>query len=311
MRKACITTAIFCLLAFAPSQALADKNNTSPDHVYQMAGLLEAYATEFAQADLVALPGRVTVTRSRLYPRHVMFRAVMLKNRIDVLRELHGLERRSDLRIGTEQITPRQVAMATQELTYGLQELAPIYGFPVQHEPEDLTSGKTPTDVYNRLSRIILILDQLYLPQTSPNDVYQLADTLHTEISLLTQSLPRTTLAINSDSDTNNAATPTPRDVYASVITTAKAVDALAKEFPDIAPTGGVIIPNTAGNTVSPTDVARILALLLADVNEMRLNAGRSNALVFAPPPTGKVPADVGERLAEIRQIIAPFALEN
>ena len=273
----------------------------TPNHVYQAVGALEAYAKSFRQADFnPAKPGGEIATPA-FKPRHVQFRAITLNNRLNLLRRLHGLGPGPQIVVGDELITPGHVARTVGLLRTSIAELASIYGLETAPEIEDLPSGKKPGDVYLRLSNVIRLIDGLYLPKTAPNDVYQMADTALVEARLLASSIGQR----NSPPPVEYPATKSPKEVFQAVIDAAHDLQDMIQQRNEIAPSGGLAVPELPGGKVTPGDVARAVMLLLADLHEIRLKAGVTDTLRFSSMPTGKVPVDVGERIGVIRNLVS------
>ena len=273
----------------------------TPNHVYQAVGVLEAYAESFRAADFnPAKPASRTATPA-FKPRHVLFRAITLNNRVDLLRRLHGLSPGPEIVVGDELITPGHVARTVGLLQSSIAELASAYGLETAPETESLPSGMKPGDVYLRLSNVIRLVNGLHLPKTAPNDVYQMADTASVEARLLASSLGQG----KSPPSIDRPATKSPKDVFQAVIDAAHDLQDLVQQRNEIAPSGGVAVPELPSGKVTPGDVARAVMLLLADLHEIRLKAGVTDTLRFSSMPTGKVPVDVGERIGVIRNLVS------
>jgi hypothetical protein len=137
----------------------------------------------------------------------------------------------------------------------------------------------------------------LGIPETVPNDIYQLADAIVFELKIISEHYGAPEPAAQPGDKCKDL-----QDVYARALVLADALGQLAVAQPKLAPIGGVIRPSRR------RDVIYALNDILADVVAMRVTTGRLDQTDPGKIVSGKTPSHVYQRLDVALAIIQALA---
>lgn len=264
----------------------------TPSHVYQAVGGVEHEVRALLEADFVDVDDVREATAEQRLPRHVFAKLVEVGEKVALKRRLHGLDDDVKLRMPAKIIAPGDVFEGVAALRAAVDDLVDLYG--LAHAPSDEAApsgkmpGKTPGDVYARLSALGVLFDRGFQPATVPNDVFRVAAAVKAETVLLAKAL-----GVEGEAPAVRASGKKPAQVHRLAIDFSGALAKLAAARADIAPTGGVFAPAAIEGAVTPAQVRDALNVVLADLMEIRLKAGVDAPLQLAAPPVGKTPSDV------------------
>ena len=274
------------LAVFVAQAAFAQK---TPDHVFQAIGEVEATLRAILEADFVDTKVAAIEPLPNLRPRHVFAKVVEVSEKFRVMQRLHGLRDRPALTMPAQVVTSDDVYAAVLVLRARATELLEPYGLGQTETSEPLPTGKTSADAYARLQSISQLFDRAYQPPTVPNDVYRVSQVLAEEAALLLTTLgARKPLA-----QTKHLQGKTPVDGYDLAVALGTLLDELATSHSALAPEGGVVVPVSPSGEVTSGSVRDAVSVVLADLIEMRVNAGATDDVFVAEEPTGKTPSDV------------------
>lgn len=287
--------------AAAPSQALA----ATPDDVYRAVGEIEARLRAILEADFIdadAVPPRSPSPR---LPRHVYAKLVELDAKLALMRAVQGLPEQEPLTVPAKLIGPPDVFANLTAVREGVDALFDAYGLSPEMLPtEPRTAGKKPGDVYARLQEVAALMELAYLPATVPNDVFRVVATIRSEAELVASAVTGRAQKAERREATGKG----PADVFALAQAFSGTLARLGDAQPDIAPRGGVFTPRSEAERLQPADVRDALNLVLADLIEMRINAGDFRTSRLAPEQVGQTPSDVFMELEAANALLSRIA---
>lgn len=154
-------------------------------------------------------------------------------------------------------------------------------------------SGQNPTGAYATLQAASTLLDGADIPAVVPNDVYQIALTLNSDLELVSSALRQSKkMAIK-----NKAKGKSPTDVYVFAQSIHANLKQLSETNPKLGIPGGVVLLKDVKGKKSPAQVINLLNNILADIGAFKLALGTKSPTNFAPAQTGKTPSNVYDSL--------------
>ena len=220
-------------------------------------------------------------------PRHVLQKAQEIYIKVQILRKAKGLSENPVNPIPVRDVQPRDVKGAVDLILKDLSALGPVYGVRAVGEAP-LPTGKIPTDVYGNLVKISGSLNGLGIPPTLPSDVYRLAETVVSDLKLITNHK-----GLNSTpSFPTDARNKKPRDVYRAVHGVLRKLKTLTAH-PLYQIPGGVVLLTKESARITPPYVMDALNNALAEIGAVKEKVGVRDATRFVPLEIGKTPSDV------------------
>lgn len=272
--------------AAAPSKAVA----ATPSDVYHAIGEIEAQLRAILEADFINADPVTDISPSARLPRHVYVKLVEIDAKLALMRDLQGLPEHEPLTVPAKLIGPPDVFANLVAVREGVDALFDAYGLSRETLPtEPKTTDKNPGDVYARLQEVVALMELAYLPATVPNDVFRVVATIRAEAELVASAVTGRALTAEPREATGKS----PGDVFELAQTFSETLARLSAAHPDIAPRGGVFTPRLSSDRIRPADVRDALNLVLADLIELRVNAGDRSTSRLAAEPVGKTPSDV------------------
>lgn len=289
------------LLLLFPGPASAQQ--VTPNHVYQVAEEIWLDLERMHEANFTKAATAPAETRPRR-PRHVLQKATEVYRKVQMLRFVNGLDTDALPPLAVTEVTPGDVNDLVIQVRDGLKGLHGAYGLEAPLPEVPLPSGRSPTDVYNRLLQIEASLDGLGLPPVVPNDVYRLAETLRRELLLLTGG----SLSDQPDPrDMGKEAQKTPADAYAEAQALLDDLRAVAGSGPLAVP-GGIVPPDVRPAPIRPGDVLHQISVILAEVSALKVVARVRDPMKQAPFEGGITPNEVWNSLTLSRELAAGLA---
>jgi len=289
------TTVIAAAGAFiSMSSAMAQ---TTPDHVYQVVDNVKAELAEMHKANL-SDPHQVKVNLTERQPRHVLQKAREVYGDVQKLRNVNGLDGKPLPTFPVRKVTPADVRELADKILADVQDVRKKTKTPAP-APAALPSGKTPTDVYGNLVQVKASIGELGVPVIVPNDVYQVALTIISDIEKV-RAAKGVTTAVAEPADSKGK---TPKDVYAVAYKLLGKIKALTEKKGYGIP-GGVIMPNKVSGRITPADVIDLLNNILAEVGAVKVAVGSSAKTEFAGPQSGKTPSDVYDAMVKAGALV-------
>lgn len=285
---------IFLTALFLTGQSLAAPGpKKTPSHVYQTVSNIGAELNLLHDANLSSPKSNAPRYKGRR-PRHVYQKAREVLIKVNTLRWLNGVSRVEIPQPPAREIVPGDVNVMVDASLQAVRGLRGIFGVSVKSRPAPLVTGKTPSDVYNNLARVSVMIDGLGIPSIVPNDVYRLMQTVMNEFAAIKRTR-------DSGTDVGGASKSkgkSPKHVYFKGLDLLKALKKLTANS-NYSIAGGVkLIEQTSGN-VSPGHVLDLIGNILAEVSAIKSRLGIKDAMVFAAPPSGKTPSDVFDSLEQ------------
>lgn len=263
-------------------------------HVEAMAQQVALY--RFADGIDPDLP-EVTADDIRM-PRHVLQQARIVYRRIEMLRWLNGLETEPLSPVPPQEIRPADVLAVVERARAALADLAPVYGVPaVTNLPEGRTPVE-PKDVMAALQSLSQGLDDLGLPDIVPNDVFRIAHAMRVHADGLAEARGVEVPALPHTADQRQ-----PADVFEAGLLLLEELQAFDDATGNYLPGGVAAIARPSGR-VDPSDVIRLLELVLADIYSVSVALGDERWLEDPAPQVGRTPADVFDEVSRTRMIV-------
>ena len=243
-------------------------------------------------------------TEGTRMPRHVLQQARIVYQRIEMLRWLNGLETEPLSPVPPQEIQPADVLAVVEGARGALAELAPIYGVPAVVDLPERRTPTEPKDVMAALQALSEDLRDLGLPDIVPNDVFRIAHATRVHAAGLAHARGVQIPAIPATVDSRQ-----PADVFEAGLVLLDELqqfdDATGNHLP-----GGVAAVIRPQGRVSPTDVIRLLELILADLYSVSVALGDERLLEYPAPQGGRTPADVYGEVSRTRAIIAALTAD-
>ncbi|MBR9765351.1 MAG: hypothetical protein GYB53_17985 [Rhodobacteraceae bacterium] len=289
-----------CLaLPVTPARA----QQVTPNHVYQVTEEIWLDLERMHQANF-SQPGTAPRETAARRPRHVLQKAREVSRKLQMLRFVNGLDTDLLPPMEVREATPGDVFELVVKLRDELADLHGAYGLSGPVGEVALPTGKSPTDVYNRLLQIEVSLDGLGLPPVVPNDVYRLAETLRGELLLLSgrpagsQPDPAEMMALVQK---------TPGDAYSEANALLTDLRALGDSGRFAVP-GGIVLPDDRPIPIRPGDVLHAISVILAEVSAMKAVVDLRDPMQRAPFQGGMTPNEVWNSLSLSRELVAGLA---
>ena len=292
IRLACLTF-VFTLGALSTSFA----QKVTPNHVFQLVDTAYQELERFHDSDFSQSPDANVKIPPRK-PRHVLQKAQEVYIKVQNLRRLNGLTQNPIHPIPVRQVTPGDVKKSIEKILEDLENLKSIYNIKGTLPPVHLPTDKTPTDVYQHLSKVSASLDALGLPVVVPNDVYRIAETVVIDLEKLVQHKK-----LYAKTDIRTFTGKTPSAVYDHThLLLVKLRDLTEQSEYQIK--GGVILLNKPQGAIKPAHVMDGLGNAIAEIGAIKYKAGMTQPTQFANLKSGKTPSDVFARVQQAHDLV-------
>lgn len=181
-----------CIILFvaAPLHA-SEMNGKTPDDVFQRVSILKQQVELLWQADHINAAWPAVDRPSGLAPRHVLQKSLEVLDKIKRLRRIREMGPITVPLFPTRKITPSEVFDMAGRLIEEVKLFPALQG--VSLSPVDISTGKTPSDVYQALWNISLAMDPLLgVRGLKFSDVYGQSLKILAQVKFLriSQSLP-------------------------------------------------------------------------------------------------------------------------
>ncbi|WP_089728113.1 hypothetical protein [Candidatus Thiosymbion oneisti] len=270
---------------------------TTPDHVYQVVDNVKAELAEMHKANSTK-PPKVKVNLTKRMPRHVLQKTREVYGDVQKLRKLKGLDEKALPSFPVRTVKPADVRGLADKTLADVKEVRKKVGAAAP-TAAPLPSGKEPTDVYAELMQVKASIGGLGVPETTPNDAYQVALTIISDIEKV-RAAKGIKVAV---ADPAAAKGKKPKDVYKEAYKLLGKVKALTKKDGYGVP-GGVVMPNKLDGPITPTEVIDILNNILAEVGAIKVAVGATAATEFPGKQSGKTPSDVYNALRKAEALV-------
>lgn len=264
----------------------------TPSHVFQSAKHLQNIVDVFHVKNFTK-PGVAEVNPILRKPRHVYNAALIVLKKINNLRYINGLEIVKRPPLPDDRIIPADVKKIVDLARTSMEELYPAYNIETPIEQPAFVDQKKPQDVYTNLTIIQSSLDNLGIVKTIPNDVFQLAAELHSEVEILAKHL-----SVQTDtSSVHVEGNITPVIVYDGLLKVREDLSYFTKRK-NIEIPGGVAEVTTKPVIINPGRVESLLSTTLADIREIKEQLDIRESIEI-DTYSGKTPKDVLQKLSE------------
>ncbi|WP_228073815.1 hypothetical protein [Kordiimonas pumila] len=258
----------------------------TPSHVFQASRHALAELLPLIEARRITPNVRKTSMAERM-PRHVWQKAREVLIKIQYLQAREGIPPLALPPSYTGDIAPSDVKILVDAAFDALRTIREKEGLS-QPDYARFQAGKTPTDVYQNLSILSLLLDTILKTSITPSDVYRVAqsvnDVLHQIYEIKGLTAP--------NANASNISGKSPRDVYRLSLELMRKLDRLTRT-PGYAIPGGVVILQPIAGRITPSDVINAQESILADVQAMGLSIMGVKPIEIPHFETGKIPSDV------------------
>jgi len=220
-------------------------------------------------------------------PRHVLQKAREVLLKIHALKQLKGLETRHIPAFKVRLIEPREVKELVERVLVEVKDLRAAFDVEEVPAAAQLSTGKTPSDVYGNLMLLGYLIDELGIPKVVPNDVYRVAGAIVGELNMIHRKL---------GIDTEYTGTPASDKIPADVFAVAQDVLVNLKKAVkrrDIKVPGGIVAIGRKSGTITPGDVLNVMDNVLAELGAIKFAIGVTDATIIPPLLPGKTPSNV------------------
>ncbi|MEO9818968.1 MAG: hypothetical protein ABJ370_14590 [Paracoccaceae bacterium] len=276
---------------------------TTPNEVFQRTETVLAMLGKMNESNFTTVPPQ-SGTGEPALPRHVLQTGRDVWRKMQLLRFMNGLPTKSMPELEVKTISPGVVKSFVDALYVEAEALLPAYGIMDAQQDTSLPSGKTPSDVLNSLKQVSASLDSLGIPATVPNDVFQLAETVRNDMVSLAEGIGLSNVE-NVMSQVPLSEGRSPADAYDASIDLLQDIKALTEMSAQYAAKGGIDVPQKRPQSITPTDVIRVLGRARADINAVKVKAGARKAGRSAPYTGGRTPSDVHRSIEQARAVVS------
>lgn len=269
--------------------ATAGAQNITPSHVYQVVDDVNSELALLHNANgSKAKTDKKAPDLTARKPRHVFQKAKEVLQKVQTLRKLNGLSVNEIPAFPVAAIKPADVKDLVVVILKDVRGLRATFGVSEASPTSSLQSSKTPTDVYGNLIRASLQLDGLGIPRIVPNDVYQVAMTIISDINKI-----RTVLGQTDEFEMMSGSKgKKPKAVYQRSFDLLNTLKTKSNNDKFKVP-GGVILPNKRSGKIRPGHVMDVLNNALAEIGAIKVTVGATIPTEIAPVPSGKTPSNV------------------
>lgn len=287
--------AVFLLLAGA---AFSTAAATTPTDVFREVDGIITDVVHLHDANFTDASGSLVQSEGRR-PRHVIQLARTVLKKANLLASINGSATAPMPWMPTWEITPTDVMHVVQPTAEVIDKLKPVFGVETSPDPVSSAGAKNPDDVYAALYLLSQMIDGLGIPRSVPNDAYQIADTIVSQLTILAgrYDVPRRLPSSGNRGKKTD-------DVYAHAFKLVHAIDRLIAARPELDPTGGVALRHRRSGRVDQEHVIHSLNDLLAEVIAMRVAIGDKKRAGEPRPASGMDPSDVYNRLSDALAIV-------
>lgn len=274
--------------------------NVSPSDVYRVVDDVYAELLLMQAANFSTLPPIQTRSIRNRFPRHVFQKGREVFIKVQQLRYINGLSVNEVPAIPTQQVMPKNVKVMMEHILQDIRDLRSAYAVMKEIEPAAKVSGKSPTKVYENISRVNALVSSLNIPSIVPNDVYRLITTVNNVIRDILTTQKVTVAGISISPSENKQ----PKDVFQETLKLISQVNGLCQLKDIFCISGGVVAPIQLSGRIRPAEVLELMNNLLADVVQIKINLGDQSANPLAPDPSGKTPSNVFDEVSRARALI-------
>jgi hypothetical protein len=278
---------------------IATASEVTPSHVFQAVDKVANELILIHQANESTL-SKPSLKMQGRKPRHVIQKAREVYAKVQKLRNLIDLTVNPIPDFPSTEIIPSNVLDAVHLILNDVKELSDAFDVEKEAPVAKLLSGKTPNDVYLNLVRVGEMVDNLDIPETVPNDVYQIAQTIIGDINLI---LDNRKIAADL-SLLERSKGKKPADVYVQGRALLLSIGDLCKKNEIFCLPGDVIIPSYHLGAIRPSEVLDTLNNALAELGSIKTNLGIKQSSVLAALPSGKTPSDVFDAVSTAIRLI-------
>lgn len=289
------------LILFTPDLASAQQKVT-PSQVYQEVETVRVILNQLHAANLTE---PTTTTRYESLPprkpRHVFQKARELYAKVQTLRFLNGLPTKELPPTPAKQVSPAEVLRFVSVIRSEITELTVPFKTELKDEQAALAEGKSPTDVYRALAAAGAAVDGLGIPNTVPNDVQQVAQT----ILIAVEGIRRQKGIYETVTPVTTVSATSPAKVYERGIELMSRLKAISDAENGLSVPGGIVLMDLPSGKITPAHVIDLLNNVLADLSALKVSAGLVEPIQLAPLVGGQSPADVHNTLSTALQALA------
>jgi hypothetical protein len=289
------------LFALAILAVPASAQSVTPSDVYQVVEDVNGELALFHEANgSKPKKDKKAPALTNRRPRHVIQKAREVLLKVQALRKLNGLPENSVPAFPVREVKPADVKKIVEHVRTDVRELRGKFNVTKPSPASAKPSGKTPTDVYQNLTRASLQMDGLGIPRIVPNDVYRLAMTIIGDLELI-----RAKRGISGKvAMQTGAKSKKPKHVFHHGFKAMQALEKITTEMPDYAVPGGVVMPNMRKGKIRPEHVMDLLNKLLAEIAAVKVKVGATTPTVLAAAPSGKTPSNVYDAISTALELI-------
>lgn len=243
--------------------------------------------------------------KERVLPRHVLQMARTVLRKANMLAWIYGSDTVPMGPMPTRKVRHDDVHATLQSSVWVIEGLRPIFNIQTDVVPAPLDASKTSNDVYSVLDQISQMIDGLGIPETVPNDLYQLVDAIVFELETIARHYNARSALMRPRDNSKSF-----RDIHAETLAIADALEGLVKVRPKLTPVDGIIPPYHRSGAIDADHVSYALSDLLADVVAMKATTGKIGDIRAPKQVSGMTVSHVHQRLAIASEIVALLAKE-
>ncbi len=272
----------------------------TPSDVYQVAYEINQQLLLYKKQRGIRIKPKEVIRVNNRLPKHVFQKTLHCIEKINRHREQIGLGRSAVQEHPLREITPTEVYDLSVRLLSEIKLIARHTGITGQNNiplPPMFTS-KTPTDVYEMMSRNANLLDTIIGESVySPNDVYEQALLIIAEIKLLRDHLGWT----SNVSEPKIVYGKAPRDVMGVAHEILRIIGKIQKRagMQNIASA-----PDFTGEKITPNEVFNEVGIILAELISLKVKFNLLKHIDIHYKATGKSPSHVFQKMEYARRLL-------
>ncbi len=278
------------LVLLLSNPAKASDNKQSPNEIVQVADMLVEEIKLVLSADGIAfeLPS-ADKTLTERQPRHVLQKSREVHLKIQQLRQINGLEQQMLAPFPVRAVTSGDVLEIVKSNLTSFQALKEKYHVKGMPEEVSLPGGMTSTDAYKALDVASKLLDSTDILAVAPNDSFQVALTLNSDLEILAAGLGKKgTVNVQKKMKGKKSA-----DAYSFAFRFHERIKELSETNERLKIPGGIVLLEKAKGKISPSQVMDLLNNILGDIGAMKLALAAKDPTVLAAAQSGKTPSNV------------------
>ncbi|MCP5361952.1 MAG: hypothetical protein H6908_04865 [Hyphomicrobiales bacterium] len=277
----------------------AQAQNTSASDVYRNTEEMRMEVAAFHEADFTTIPETGASETPIVLYRHVLQKARLVFQRVQWLRYINGLPVKDIPAFPVRNITPTDVKHLLDDILSELQELRSNYGIEAVF-PVSRPASASPSEIYLSLNSVEVALNSLGIPELSMNELYQLSNTITSDLEKIRTTEGIVTPVKNAKNATNKSLTDAYDEAF-NLLTKLK----MLTQTPGYDIPGGVLLPvKLSSGSVSSADLATALNHIIAELGAIKQTVDAKSPTEFSPLESGKTPTDVYNSLVEAQSIV-------